>query len=74
MAQFRAVIQGQKGQASRLGSKKSGIQAEVNGWNIGVEVVGTFDSITGENTFTIFKTGGSIGGTGKEIITQFKGV
>ena len=42
MAQFRAVIQGQRGKASRLGSKSSGISAEVNGWDSGISVHGYY--------------------------------
>jgi hypothetical protein len=74
MAQFRAVIKGQRGEASRLGGKNSGIQAVVNGWNIGVEVWATFDKDTGENVFTIYKTGGSLAGASKEIISQVRGL
>jgi len=32
MAHFRAVIKGQRGEASRLGSKKTGIYARVQSW------------------------------------------
>lgn len=38
MARFRATIQGCRGMASRLGGEKSGIDASINGWNIGISV------------------------------------
>lgn len=38
MAHFRARIQGHNGEASRLGTKESGLFAEINGWEIGVRV------------------------------------
>lgn len=38
MAHFRAIIQGQRGEASRLGSKKSGLTGEVAGWTAGVRL------------------------------------
>lgn len=40
MAQFRATIEGNRGEASRLGHKGSGIRAQVNGWSGGVNVSG----------------------------------
>ena len=38
MARFRAIIQGCRGSASRLGSKRSGIDADINGWHGGISV------------------------------------
>ena len=57
MAQFRAVIKGQRGEASRLGSKKSGLTAVVNGWNSGIMVKASH--CEGSDTFTIYRTNGS---------------
>ena len=68
MAQFRATIQGQRGDASRLGSKSSGITTRTNGWNVGVEVRGYYDEKTGEDVFSVYLSSGSNGyGGGKEI-------
>jgi hypothetical protein len=39
MAQFHAVIQGARGEASRLGSKQSGIVAHIQSWEGQVNVV-----------------------------------
>ena len=62
MAQFRATIKGQRGHASRLGGKNTGIFAWVNGWHSGVEVCGKYNEITKQDEFQIYKTGGSCGG------------
>lgn len=60
MAQFRATIQGNRGEVSRLGTKASGMLATINGWNVGVFVeAGT--TREGEDTITVCVTGGSNG-------------
>jgi len=38
MAHFRGVIHGQRGEASRLGSKQSGLYARVQSWSFDVVV------------------------------------
>lgn len=60
MAQFRATIQGNRGEASRLGTKSSGIEARINGWDSGVRVDAAH-SIGTDNRdhFHIYATGGS---------------
>lgn len=58
MAHFRATIKGQRGQASRLGSPKTGIKAHVNGWDFGIDVCGSVNA-EGEDEFRIYITGGS---------------
>jgi hypothetical protein len=62
MAHFRAVIEGNRGPASRLGSKSSGIVARINGWHSGVIVEATYDTVTGRDVFFVRATGGSSGG------------
>lgn len=66
MARFRATIQGQRGAASRLGSTSSGIQAYINGWDIGINV----DGMAGPDNdiFNVYLTGGSNGGSGSLFI------
>lgn len=59
MAQFRATVQGQRGQASRLGSKRSGLRAAVNGWDSGIYVEAAHDD---KDKFYVYATGGSHGG------------
>jgi hypothetical protein len=63
MANFRATIQGQRGAASRLGSKKSGLNAHINGWQMGVRVYAYFNEKDGEDKFDITLTSGSNGGS-----------
>lgn len=68
MARFIGVIQGQRGEASRLGSKKSGIRAEINGWKLGVRVYGGVNEQTGEDEFEVFLTTGSdVSGKNKPV-------
>ena len=73
MAQYRATIQGQRGQASRLGGKSSGMSASVNGWNSGIDVWVHYDEEKDEDVFTVYKTGGSNHGQAREIITEVRG-
>lgn len=73
MARFRATIQGQRGEASRLGSKNSGITASINGWNLGIYVEAKVDPVTGEDVFYVWKTGGSNGGVSRELICIERG-
>lgn len=61
MAQFRATIKGQRGEASRLGSKKSGIYSNLNAWNIGLRVYLTHNETTGKDEIDVTLTGGSNG-------------
>ena len=49
MAQYFAAIKGQRGEASRLGSKKSGIDATVASWQGAVDVRLWHDQKTGRD-------------------------
>jgi hypothetical protein len=68
VAQFRATIQGNRGEASRLGSKTSGIHATINGWNIGVTVDILSNQQTGKDEIRVCRTGGSNGGGGNKTL------
>lgn len=63
MARYLAAMQGQAGEATRLGSPKSGIRAQAQGWDLGVKVYGepqrngAGDDIG--DAFTVIVTGGS---------------
>jgi hypothetical protein len=61
MARFRATIKGARGEASRLGTPKSGLSATINGWDAGVKVSAYTNSL-GRDQFVIYVTGGSHGG------------
>ena len=57
MARFIGYVQGQSGQASRLGSPRSGITAEARGWNVGIVANGRADG--DEDVFDVYLSGGS---------------
>lgn len=60
MSKFYATIQGNKGEASRMGSKKSGIEGHIRGWNEGAKVTCFVDD-EGRDCVSVRLTGGSIG-------------
>jgi len=57
MSHFYASIQGDKGEATRCGSKDSGSNSHTRGWNLGVAIEGYHHS--GEDFFQITITSGS---------------
>ena len=61
MSQFYGSIKGSgKTESTRGGSKNSGINAHVRGWDVGVEIEGVhFD---GRDIFNVYVTSGSNGG------------
>tara|TARA_Y100001951_G_C11291639_1_gene272600 strand:- start:2469 stop:2708 length:240 start_codon:yes stop_codon:yes gene_type:complete len=59
MAQYKADIQGGRGQVSRLGHKTSGIECWVRGWQSGIEVRGRWNEVTQQDEFHVYATGGS---------------
>ncbi len=73
MSQFYASIQGNRGQATRIGTEKSGIEGHIRGWNSGVEVRGCIDE-TGNDEFEVYMTSGSGYGTSNERIATIKTV
>jgi len=58
MAQFRGGVRGQRGEATRLGSKNSGLSVFANGWHGGVKV--TAGNQDGRDVFCVYATGGSL--------------
>ena len=59
MAHFYAEIQGSRGEATRLGTKSSGITAHVRGWDTGVRVTICYDPETDTDVIEVHRTGGS---------------
>ncbi len=59
MSQFYASIRGNRGEATRMGSRASGISGHIRGWDVGVRVSG-WDRF-GDDVFDIYTTGGSNG-------------
>lgn len=66
MAHFIGTLQGCRGEASRLGSMDSGIEASVQGWDVGIYAVCRHNRKTGVDTCTAYTTGGSNGQNVKE--------
>lgn len=62
MARFIGYVQGQAGEVSRLGSPRSGITAQAQGWNAGVKVYGHTDGDDVDDVFEVHMTAGSNGG------------
>ena len=63
MAQYYASIQGNHGEATRMGTKKTGMEAHIRGWNIGVRVYCRWNEETNKDEITVYRTGGSNGRT-----------
>jgi len=72
MAHFMGTMQGNRGSTSRLGSKSSGIDAQVSGWNIGVDVRCHYDPETDSDICHIYQTGGSNRRTGEKLIKTIR--
>ena len=70
MAQFRGTVEGNRSQASRLGTKNSGLVTSANGWNIGINVC--LSHIDGEDHVRVFLTGGSNGRYSDKLIFEAK--
>lgn len=69
MARYRATIKGQRGEASRLGSTKSGLRVTANGWSVGVTVETERDAYADEpDRFSVYMTSGSNGASTKHFI------
>jgi hypothetical protein len=69
MAQFYAEIQGNRGRATRMGTKNSGITAHIRGWHIGARVNVSHEN--GRDVVRIWKTGGSSGFKPAKLIAEF---
>jgi len=71
MAQFYADIQGNRGEATRMGTKKSGLDGHIRGWHIGARVWMRYNEETQEDECTVDLTSGSDygGGSGKRLGT-----
>jgi hypothetical protein len=59
MAEFRGLVQGNRGGASRLGSKSSGMVTDCDTWTFGARCRAWHNDETGENEILVYSTGGS---------------
>lgn len=65
MSHFYATIQGNRGMATRQGSKASGIDGHIRGWHTGARVI--VEHIDGRDRVKIYRTGGSSNSSGDLI-------
>lgn len=72
MAQYRGTLSGQRGTASRLGNKKSGLKVTCNGWEIGITVYATYDEDAKEDVMTVYLTGGSTPTSPDKLIGEYR--
>jgi hypothetical protein len=71
MAQYYANIQGNRGEATRMGTKSSGLHAHVRGWNIGVRVSVSWDEVNKKDIVTIYQTSGSNGHAPDKFLMEY---
>ena len=69
MAQFYADIQGNRGEATRMGTPKSGIQGHIRGWNIGARIVMRHEN--GRDVCRVYQTSGSSGAASDKLVAEF---
>lgn len=69
MAQYYADIQGNRGQATRMGTKNSGLGGHIRGWNIGARVWMGYNEETEQDECTVSITSGSNGGRFRDLGT-----
>ena len=67
MAHFMGTVKGNRGLASRLGTKNTGLTVRCNGWHCGIEVYALYDATLQKDIFIVYQTGGSANSNGKEI-------
>jgi len=71
VSHFYADIQGNRGKATRGGSKESGIQGHIRGWSVGVRVYVKYDKESDRDIVTVYKTSGSNGNSSSELIAKW---
>ena len=59
MSHFYADIQGNRGQATRQGTKQSGISGHIRGWGVGAFVECYYDKDLGKDFVRVYLTSGS---------------
>ncbi len=53
MAHFYGTVEGQRGEASRLGNVKSGLTTQAAGWGGAIKVQVYVDEATGEDRYSV---------------------
>lgn len=67
MSHFYAQIQGNRGEATRGGTKESGIFGHIRGWNVGIRVDVDHYAEKGQDVAEIRITGGSNNSSGTTL-------
>ena len=70
MSHFYSSIQGHKGEATRCGTKNSGITAVAKGWDIGGEIECKFSQHLQTDVVYLYRTHGSNRG-GRVLVAAF---
>lgn len=70
MAHFIGKLQGARGEASRLGTKSTGMVAKARGWEIGGEVRAEYDATNQLDRVSLSIDGGSNGGMGSRELVR----
>lgn len=70
MSHFYGSLQGNRGQATRQGTAKSGIDGHIRGWKVGARVECRVNE-NGQDVISVCATHGSMGGGRSEVIAEF---
>lgn len=70
MSHFYSRIQGHRGEATRCGTKSSGIRAEATGWNIGTVSSLRYDETLDTDVVQVYLTTGS-NGRSQQLFAEF---
>jgi hypothetical protein len=70
MGRFYASIQGNRGMATRMGNKSSGIDGHIRGWEVGVRVSCYYDEVHDRDICEVYRTGGSHNSSNVKLIAK----
>jgi hypothetical protein len=71
MAHFYGEIRGNRGEATRMGSKDSGFYAHIRGWHVGAKIECFHNEDTGKDEVQVYRTAGSSGQGKSKLIATF---
>jgi hypothetical protein len=71
MSHFYSETQGHRGEASRGGTKSSGIWCNIRGWHIGCFVDMYYDTKRKRDMVRVYKTQGSSGTSERVLIAKY---
>ena len=68
MSYFYAEIEGNRGEATRCGTKGSGIRCHIRGWHEGIAVYLNYRD--GKTVMSVYRTSGSTGGSPQQLVYE----